>query len=143
MSKEAKMKEAMEAAKANAVEAEGVKDVEETTETVDEQKYTVELSKEQYDKLLTILEPEEKVGFMKKIKNKIHKPNLKKVGIAAGVVGAVVAGVAVGAKVASKKDDVEVYDEPEALPDNNFDDYKSNEDVYETQEETETEVTEF
>ena len=51
MSTEAKMKEAMKAAKANAVEAEGVKDVEETTETVDEQKYTVELSKEQYDKV--------------------------------------------------------------------------------------------
>lgn len=142
MSKNQKMEEAMEHAKANAVDVE-------TTEVNDvvepEEKITVELTQAQLDKLMTIVEPEEKVGLMKRIINKIHKPKitLKGVGIGLGVTGAVVGGVVAAKKLAGNNDDEEDFvdvNSTESLPDN-FDDYKSNEDI--TQETETEEVEEF
>lgn len=140
MSKNQKMEEAMNHAKENAVDVETteVKDVVEP-----EEKITVELTQAQLDKLMTIVEPEEKVGLIKKIKNKIHKPKitLKGIGIGLGVAGAVVGGVVAAKKLAGNNDDEEDFvdvNSTESLPDN-FDDYKSNEDIA---QETETEEVE-
>lgn len=141
MSKNQKMEEAMNHAKENAVDVETteVKDVVES-----EEKITVELTQAQLDKLMTIVEPEEKVGLMKRIKNKIHKPKitLKGIGIGLGVAGAVVGGVVAAKKLAGNNDEEDFVDvnSTESLPDN-FDDYKSNEDI--TQETETEEVEEF
>lgn len=140
MSKNQKMEEAMEHAKANAVDVE-------TTEVNDvvepEEKITVELTQAQLDKLMTIVEPEEKVGIMKRIKNKIHKPKitLKGIGIGLGVAGAVVGGVVVAKKLAGNNGEEDFVDvnSTESLPNNDFDDSENNE----TQETEEVEVTEF
>lgn len=142
MSKNQKMEEAMEHAKANAVDVE-------TTEVNDvvepEEKITVELTQAQLDKLMTIVEPEEKVGLMKRIMNKIHKPKitLKGIGIGLGVAGAVVGGVCAAKKLAGNNGEEDFVDvnSTESLPDNDFDDYKSNEDI--TQETETEEVEEF
>lgn len=142
MSKNQKMEEAMNHAKENAVNVETteVKDVVET-----EEKVTVQLTPTQLDKLMTIVEPEEKVGLIKKIKNKIHKPKitLKGIGIGLGVAGAVVGGVVAAKKLAGNNDEEDFVDvdSTESLPDNDFDDYKSNEDI--TQETETVEVEEF
>lgn len=142
MSKNQKMEEAMEHAKANAVDVETT----EVNETVEpEEKVTVQLTQAQLDKLMTIVEPEEKVGLMKRIKNKIHKPKitLKGIGIGLGVAGAVVGGVVAAKKLAGNNGEEDFVDvnSTESLPDNNFDDYKSNEDI--TQETETEEVEEF
>lgn len=142
MSKNQKMEEAMNHAKENAVEVETteVKDVVEP-----EEKITVELTQAQLNKLMAIVEPEEKVGLIKKIKNKIHKPKitLKGIGIGLGVAGAVVGGVVAAKKLAGNNGEEDFVDvnSTESLPDNNFDDYKSNEDI--TQETETEEVEEF
>ena len=142
MSKNQKMEEAMNHAKENAVDVETteVKDVVEP-----EEKITVELTQAQLDKLMTIVEPEEKVGLMKRIKNKIHKPKitLKGIGIGLGVAGAVVGGVVAAKKLAGNNDEEDFVDvnSTESLPDNDFDDYESNEDI--TQETGTVEVEEF
>lgn len=141
MSKNQKMEEAMNHAKENAVDVETT-EMNDVVET--EEKITVELTQAQLDKLMTIVEPEEKVGLMKRIKNKIHKPKitLKGIGIGLGVAGAVVGGVVAAKKLAGNNDEEDFVDvnSTESLPDN-FDDYKSNEEV--TQETETEEVEEF
>lgn len=142
MSKNQKMEEAMNHAKENAVNVETteVKDVVET-----EEKVTVQLTPTQLDKLMTIVEPEEKVGLMKRIKNKIHKPKitLKGIGIGLGVAGAVVGGVVAAKKLAGNNDEEDFVDvnSTESLPDDEFTDEEN--DDYKTQETETIEVEEF
>ena len=139
MSKNQKMEEAMNHAKANTVDVEST-EVNETVET--EEKIAVELTQEQFNKLMAIVEPEEKVGFMRRIINKIHKPKitLKKAGICLGVIGAVAGGVYTAKKLAgNNEEDFVDVDSTESLPDNDFDNSENNE----TQETEEVEVTEF
>lgn len=138
MSKNQKMEEAMN--HAVDVETTEMNDVVET-----EEKVTVQLTPAQLDKLMDIVEPKEKVGLIKRITNKIHKPKitLKGIGIGLGVAGAVVGGVCAAKKLAGNNDEEDFVDvnSTESLPDNDFDDYRSNEDI--TQETETEEVEEF